>query len=181
MTDFQLKFDTLFQILVAVEAFSTWKGKSFIGKAVANFDEGPAFDRIRFNALRSQLTDIHNVGKTIWSMVVLYFRYKIARFRFLFINTIIRILLSIAKVLHNTLGFCLRCTPLFSIPILAICYIKQIGCKEDIVSHTLQTWIYWFVLLKVICYVICATLNKIILKDVSVKPETPDVLDIESA
>ena len=181
MTDPQIKFDILFQILAAVEGFSTWKGKSFIGKSVANVDEGPMFNRTRFDELRQQMADITKIGKALWGMVVLYIGFKWARFRFLFVSKSKRIFLSIAKIIHNSLGFCLRCSPLFSIPFLAICYIKQIECQGDLASRTLQSCVFWFIMLKVACYVICATLNMFILKDVSVKPETPDILDIDKA
>lgn len=181
MTDPQIKFAILFHILAAVEGFSAWKGKSFIGKSIANFDEGPEFDRTRFDELRQQMVDISKIGKALLGMFVLYIGYKCARFRFLFVSKSKRICLSIAKIIHNLLGFCLRCTPLFSIPILAMCYIKQIECKGEIVSSTLQSCVFWFIMLKVVCYVVCAALNKFIMKDVSVKPETPDILDIDKA
>ena len=173
MTDPQIKFDILFQLLAAVEGFSVWKGKSFIGKSIANFDEGPMFNRTRFDELRQQ------IGKALWGMVVLYLGFKWARFRFLFVSKSKNICFSISKIIHNLLGFCLRCSPLFSIPILAMCYIKQIECDGEVVSSTLQSCVFWFIMLKVVCYVICATLNKYILRDVSVKPETPYILEIE--
>ncbi len=181
MTDPQIKFAILFQILAAVEGFSAWKGKSFIGRSIANFDEGPEFDRAEFDSFRQQLTDFSKIGAALRGMLRLYVRFKLDRFRFLFVSKSKRVFFSFAKIIHNALGFVLRCTPLFSIPLLAVCYIKQIECTNDNVSSTLCNWVFWFIALKVVCYVICATLNKYLLRDVIVKPETPDITDIGKA
>ncbi len=181
MTDPQIKFAVLFQILAAVEGFSAWKGKSFIGKSVANFDDGPMFDRTRFDELRQQLSDVSRIGKVLWQMLRLYAGFKIARIRFAFVSKSKSILLLLARALHNMLGFALRCTPLFSIPALAICYIRQIGCKDDIVGVTLRECVFWFIAAKVVCYVVCAILNRIMLKSLSVQPKTSDMMDIGKA
>lgn len=56
-----VQFSIVFQILVAVEGFSVWKGKSFIGKPVAGFDDGPKFDNKKFSELCKQLVDFPNL------------------------------------------------------------------------------------------------------------------------
>lgn len=181
MTDPQIKFAILFHILAAVEGFSAWKGKSFIGKSIANFDEGPEFDRVRFDALRQQLTEFSKIGAALRGMLKLYARFKLNRFKFLFVSKSKRVFFSLARIVHNALGFVLRCTPLFSIPTLAVCYIKQIECMNDNVSPKLCNWVFGFIMLKVVCYVICAALNKYLLRGVIVKPEAPDITDIGKA
>lgn len=173
-----IQFPVVFQALVAVEGFSAWKGRAFIGKPVANFDEGPMFDKQGFAELCNQLGDVSQLGKILWEMLKLYAKFKISRFRYLFVSKSKSFGMSLAKVVHNTLGFFLRCSPILSVPLLAICYIKQVGCSGNNVSHHVLSLVFWFIVAKILCYIFCATLNKIMVKDVSVKANAQNLMDI---
>lgn len=173
-----VQFSIVFQILVAVEGFSVWKGKSFIGKSVAGFDDGPKFDNKKFSELCKQLADFPNLGKTIWKIVVMFLGFKIARFNYSFASKSKSIFMSLIKLLYNTIGFFLKCSPIISVPLLAVCYLKQWGCDGDNISPSVMRWVYWFIVAKIALYIFCAIINKIIVRNVRVKTNVPELLDI---
>jgi len=86
--------------------------------------------------------------------------------------------MSLSAVSYNTLAFFLRCSPILSVPLLSTCYIKQYGCTGDTISPSVLSVVFWFIVAKVTCFIICAGLNKILVSDVSVKTDTMNFLEI---
>lgn len=163
-----LQFDIIFQLVVAVEGFSTWKGKSFLGKSFANIDEGPEFDKRTLNNLVLQFSSDINV------IACIRVAYKIIRHCCAYLLKRLcyecqSFSLRVGVFAYKTLSFILRLTPLFSVPVLAVMYIKQWGCDESKVSDQASFLILCFILAKLGCYILCMLLNKIILCKLTVK------------
>ncbi len=86
--------------------------------------------------------------------------------------------LTAAMQVHNVLAFVLRNTPLFSLPLLAAAYICQYKCEGNVMSQDLANVVLWFIGIKVFCYIICATINKIAYCSASISANIPSVQDI---
>lgn len=108
----------------------------------------------------------------------MFLGFKIARFNYSFTSKSKSFFMSMIKFLYNTIGFVLKCSPIISVPLLAICYLKQWGCDGDNISPFVMRWVYWFIVAKIALYIFCAIINKIIVRNVRVKTNVPELLDI---
>lgn len=147
-------FQTAFEVLVAVEGFSAWKGKSFIGWGeLARIDEGPTFDEAGLKSACERIGGSVDVLPALVKIVALCFGYLLRRARFRLCD----LARSLAVLAYNLLGFVLRCSPVVSVPLMSATYLLQRGCDGGRFEH--GRWLFAFICAKTACYVLCAAIN----------------------
>lgn len=162
-----LDYQTIFQILVAFEGFSVWKGTTFcnpkndqnIGIDLYEKLQGGEFaDRCEaLKTSKEKLKDIFRLGiMVVWSGAKeLWFRVKcVWIWRFL-------------RWVYATVGLALRLTPFVTIPALAYAYIYQFRC--DGLTFKNGIWVLYFILVKIVCYALCAGLSYLLAKHLEIK------------
>ncbi|MCQ2394238.1 MAG: hypothetical protein MJ249_08115 [Kiritimatiellae bacterium] len=148
------EFQTSFEILLAVEGFSAWKGKSFIGwGSLVRIEEGPALDEERFRQACDGLSEQDKRSKSLRDLTWMYTCLQLRRVKYV----IVKFTRSLLGVLYNALAFALRCSPVVSIPLMAAAYFLQWGCKGENLQN--GHWLFVFICAKTACFVACAVIN----------------------
>lgn len=169
-----LDYQTIFQIVATFEGFSIWKGKSaFKTDAFTDIDMSlPIFDDGTFQLACERLKNSNQKTKEITAIIKVLLRHWFRKqalkakrfFQSFFWNTI--------RTLHKSLVFCLRVTPILTIPFLSLSYLLQWGC--DGTKFCLTTVVLWFILVKTICYGLCWCFAMMLLRHIRVAVPTTD-------
>ena len=173
-----LDFQTVFQIVATFEGFSMWKGRrafrldsySDIGGAKPKFNDAE-WDLSCEHLKNSQHKFIDSVSM-LWKLV----RHGVCKAY----HAILRPLLFIARWLHKVLVFLLRSTPIFTIPLISLSYLYQLGFSPD-GKFDKAIWIVVFIAAKTLCYFFCGGLAMFLARRVSIEAPASDEPGIEPA
>lgn len=173
-----LDYQTIFQIVATFEGFSIWKGaRAFKTDAFTSIDGAiPIFDDGTFQAACEELKNSRQKFSKVVRVVKMLFKHWVRSKGFRLKNMITSCFWTLAIRLHGSLVFVLRVTPIFTIPILSLSYLLQLGCKGS--NFSFSIFVFWFIIIKTICYVLCWGLASMLLRHIRVDVPTSDETSI---
>ena len=120
-------FQTVFEIVVAVEGLSIWQGRFLDGRRSFVGLERPAFDAARHNALCDEARE-H--PERLLPALRLFAAGVWRRLRGPWLH-VRRALGWLFYMVYKALAFLLRASPLVTVPFLAVSYLAQWHCRGD--------------------------------------------------
>ena len=173
-----LDYQTIFQIVATFEGFSIWKGKSaFKTDAFTDIDFSmPIFDDGTFRMACERLKDSKHKTKEIFTIIKVLLKHWMRKQIILCKRFFQSFFWNSTRVLHKSLVFLLRVTPILTIPFLALSYLLQWGC--DGTKFCLTTAVLWFIIVKTVCYALCWCFAQMLLRHIRVAVPTTDETNV---
>jgi len=154
-----LEFQTVFQILCAIEGLFVWKGAKLVGTiARAKINEEVPFDEGAFKGVLEKLAS--EESNRCWRLFKLFAMtawYKVRKVSAPAIALIRRGFWAFLVWFHNAISRVLRWTAPISISLVAASYFLQIGCDAERFRE--GVWVFRFLLVKAACCVLCILLE----------------------
>lgn len=161
-----LSFQLVFGIVATIEGLSVWKGKSIDGRReFARLETTPRIDVERHKALCAEASE-HPGGLSAPIRLLLWnlWLWAVRELRALW-----RLVCAFPYWLYGVLVPVLKVTPLFTIPALAVCYLKQWHCSKD--EFDLVDPVFAFVVAKTAAYAYCAVVGSVLSRKANVKAD----------
>lgn len=169
-----LNFQTVFEIVVAIEGLSIWQGRHLDGRREFTTLDKPEVDIARHEALcdevRGHPENFIASLKVPWASIC-FFAKKAGRW-------FVRFVTSIPYLLYRGLAWLLKISPFVTIPALAVCYLRQWDCSKD--DCGFGSVVFWFIVGKCVAYLYCLASGRRYAekKKVSTESVGPDAIDM---
>lgn len=163
-----LHFDTVFEILAAFEAFTTWRARSFIGDPTPSLGKRPTIDTSKCVVAEGDVKNAKDMFKAAGRIFKTGVGYCIKTFWFMLVSGCKCLLTWCGLKLHNGIGIGLKFSPIFALPIYVSCYFCGFGfwsCVVDkdgnfIITKAVAFSVFLYIVIKAILYTFCAILNR---------------------
>ena len=172
-------YQTVFQIVVAFEGFSIWKGaKVYKAKEFTNIGsiQLNELDEVAYAQLCNELKGGKKRFRTLLKIAWMLVKHGCRRLKNKTWRSLVISWWWCVRRFHKMLVFILRATPIFTIPALSLSYLMQWGCTSN--EFHGGAYVTWFLLLKTGCYFLCWCLAQLLLWHIRVKVPAADDLGI---
>lgn len=150
-----LDFQTVFEIVCAIEGFFVWKGSQIVRKITsARITEDCFFDERYFDGLCERLKREREqrgrLALRLWWMIVWHFIKRTATKAIACLKSVFG---SLFVWTHNAIRWTIQRTAPVSVLALAFSYLLQIGFDDGVFRG--GVWVFWFLVVKTGCCLLC--------------------------
>lgn len=154
-----LDFQTVFEIVCALEGFFVWKGHQIVRKITsARISEDCFFDERSFDGLCERLKrEREQRGRLafrLWWMIVWHFIKRTAANALACLKTFFG---GLFVWTHNAIRWTIQRTAPVSVLALAFSYLLQIGFDDGVFQG--GVWVFWFLVAKTGCCLLCIVME----------------------
>jgi len=116
-----LHFDTIFEVLVAFEAFTAWRARSFVGDPASKLGDRPSWNKEKFTDVGIEKPgDLLKFG---FEMIGSWIEYIFKCVWFYICKACWFCWVKFCRNFHNIVGGVLKFSPIISIPLYASSYL----------------------------------------------------------